>query len=418
MPGPRRSSTVLGILVGCLAAWAPAGVWADEPPKVSAQQIKQLGQLEETAEKLGVWEQQYPLLEDATDNIFRQHGWDSEADQYARSLVRDVGRISPFKPHERAKAFLDSLQVRYGLTHDQRTVLYNNMQQETMKVTMKHLKSTLPIAMEIIRTRASQEPFTAQQVQRWSRIMKPLMDDSLGAVQDVVERLGKTMTREQRARLDGDMKALLGRHHDMEKMVAEWQAGNWNPTHWGLQNDPLHAGAMADYLAAEAEKNARVETAKLKKDLDEDKIATDESTWDLYVRQFCSRYGCTDAQRTQADSILKSSKKEAFDYRNARRPLIEKYERLSKTAEKAEERAQGAAQLERLLAHIGAIFERMKDRLHLQVLTTEQRMKFAAQPPAKAVPEAVPKATPKATPEAAVSSVPPGSSSGDASPGE
>jgi hypothetical protein len=287
-------------------------------------------------------------------------------------------------------------------------VLYNNMQQETMKVTMKHLKSSLPIALEIIRTRTSQEPFTAQQVQRWSRMMKPLMDDSLGALQNVVERLGKTMTREQRARLDGDLKALLRRHHDMEKMVAEWQAGNWNPTHWGLQNDPLHAGAMADYLAAEAEKNARVEEARLKKGLDEDKIATDESAWDMYVRQFCSKYECTDAQRTQADSILKGSKKAAFDHRNARRPLIEKYERLSKTANNAEERALGATLLEGQLARIGLIFERMKNRLHLQVLTTEQRMKFAAQPPTQ--PPA------KASSDATVVSAPSGSPKGQASP--
>ncbi len=402
--GPRRPSIVLGILVGCLAGWASADEPADAPPKASAKQIKQLGQLEETAEKLGSWENQYQFLEDATDNIFRQQGWDSEADQYARNLVRDVGRISPFKPHERSKVFMDNLQVRYGLTHDQRTLVYNNMQQETIKVTMKHLKSSLPIALEIIRTRTSQEPFSAEQVQRWSRVMKPLMDDSLSSLQSVVERLGKTMTREQRARLDVDMKALLRRHHDVEKMVAEWQAGNWNPTHWGLQNDPVHAGAMADYLAAEAEKNARVEEARLKKGLDEDKIATDESTWDLYVRRFCSKYECTDAQRTQADSILKSSKKVAFNHRNARRLLIEKYERVSKTAESAEERAVGATLLKGQLARIGLIFERMKNRLHLQVLTTEQRMKFAAQPPAKS------------STDAAVVSAPSGSSKGQASP--
>lgn len=356
---------------------------AQDIPEASPKQMKQVKQLQDDAQKLGAWDTQYLLIEEAVDNIFQQHGWNSEADVFARDLARDVGRISPWKPRERINAFLDGLQVRYSLTHDQRTSLDGDIQREAMIATIKHLKDTLPVAMEIVRTRAKQEPFTAEQVQRWSRRWKPLMDDSLRTVERVTDQLKKTMTEEQRKTLESDMKALLKRHHDMEKMVEKWQAGNWNPADWGLQNDPIHAGAMAEYLALEAEKNERVEAAKDKKGLDEDKIATDESGWDRYVRQFCNKYECTDAQRTTANAILKNCKKEAIDYRNAHRDLIEKHERLSKTAETEALRNQHATALQTELEPIAKGFERLKARLHGQVLTTKQRRMFASQTPAK-----------------------------------
>jgi len=375
---------MLKYLIGGVIVLGTLPALAQDKPKVSSGQIKQMEQLQKDAEQVGSWDKQYLIIEDATDNIFQKHGWDSEEDRYARELVRNVGRISPWKPQERSKAFMDNLQVRYSLTQDQRDLLNTEMQREAMSVGLKHLKDTLPVAMDVIRTRAKGNPFTAEQVQRWSRKLKPLMDDSLGAVERVTSRLEKTMTQEQREKLDADMKALLKRHHDMEKEVEKWQAGNWNPTDWGLQNDPIHAGAMVAYHASEAEKNARVEEAELKKGVDENKIMTDESAWEKYVRHFCNKYDCTDTQRTTADSILKSCKREAIDYRNARRDVIEKYERLIKSAETENVRQKHAEALERELAPIARGFERLKARLHGEILTTKQHKMFASQSPEKA----------------------------------
>ncbi|MBN2559806.1 MAG: hypothetical protein JXQ75_02610 [Phycisphaerae bacterium] len=371
-------------LFAVFLACVPTPAWAEEQPKVSPGQIKQMKQLEDHAGGLGSWDRQYLAIEDAVDNVFQQQGWNSEPDQYARSLMRDVGRISPWKPQERTKAFMDGVQVRYGLTHDQRTSFEKDIHRESIRVAVKHLGTTLPIAIEAIQTRSSNQPFTAEQVQRWSQKLSPLMDESLQTVERVVGRLEKTMTQEQREILEADMKALRKRHSDMEKMVEKWQAGNWDPRDWGLQNDPIHAGAMADILALEEEKDARVEAAQLKDTLDEEQIATDESTWDKYVRWFCDKYECTDAQRTQAAGILKGSKTEAITFRNARSDLIDKCERLSQSAETEALRNYYAQQLDKELAPIAEVFGRLKARLHEQVLTTEQRAKFATRPPEEA----------------------------------
>ena len=231
---------------GLLGSAAARPAVAQEPkPSNPSPDLKAMQQIQEDAQKLGDWDNQYRVIEDATDNIFQQQGWTSESDVWSRSVFRNVGRVSPWKPQERQKIFLDELQQRYKLTLDQRTALDGDIQREAMGVAMKHFKETLPVAMEILKTRAANQPFTAEQVQRWSKTIKPVMDDSMTAVERVVGKLDKTMTEEQRAALQGDLKAFRKRHQDMQKMVYKWQAGNWNPTDWVLQNDPIHAGAVA-----------------------------------------------------------------------------------------------------------------------------------------------------------------------------
>lgn len=369
-----------------------------QPPK----EAREIEQLQEDARKLGDWDNQRALIDEATDNIFQQQGWNSESDQWARSLMRDVGRVSPWNPQERQKLFLDGLQVRYTLTADQRSNLDGDIQREAMMVAMKHFKDTLPVAMEIIKTRAGNQPFTPEQVQRWSKALKPMMDDSFTAVERVVGKLGKTMTEEQRAKLKGDMDAFQKRHQGMQKMVEKWQAGNWNPTDWGLQNDPLHAGAMAQFTAAQAEKDRRAGEAEARR-AEERGFATNESTWEQYVRQFCDRYGFSDTQRTQADAILQKHKKEALDYLATRRERIEQQQRLSQSPENSPAKLEAGRELERLLAPVGAIFERMQAQL-TSLLTSEQRAKF---PPPAAAPAKRPDPAPPKPPAQPAPSSPP-----------
>jgi hypothetical protein len=311
--------------------------------------------------------------------------------------MSDVSRIPPWKPHERQKAFLDAFQVRWNLTQDQRASLDSQAQQEALMVAGRHLPDMLPVALEIVQTRAKNEPFTPEQVQRWSKAFKPLMSDSLQSVQRVTDRLKATMTPEQRALLENDINALMKRHKDFEKMVDRWEQGHWNPLDWGLQDDPIHAQAVAAYLAQEAERNRLVAQAEAKQTLDDPVNRADESAWDEYVRLFCERFECTDRQRTKAHAILKSSKSEAYRYRNARRDRIERCEQLIEETESDKVREAREAELARLLMPIEYVFDRLKSRLHSEILTTQQRKMFMPPEPKKPAPE--PEPEPQQAPE-------------------
>jgi hypothetical protein len=392
-----RFALSVGVLF--LMLHAPAG--AQDKPQVSPQDIEQLNEVQKSADLVGPWDQQYSVIDQATTNVFEKQGWQSEPDQYARTLMQEVGRIPPWKPQERQEAFMNGLQTRYSLTPDQRTSMNSEIQREAMAVTAKHFKELLPMAMEVVKTRAAGEPFTPEQVQRWSKAIKPIMAESMESMQRVTGSLRKTMTPEQQRALDADVNALVKRHRDVEQMVTRWEAGQWNPTDWGLQDDPIHAGAMEAYKAVNAEKDNLVKVAEERKASLDSFVPGSESDWDRYVKMFCDKYECTDVQRTTAQGILKSCRQEAVSIRNARKDQIAKCEQLVQKADTPEKRKAQQEELDRQLAPIGDIFNRLKSRLHEQVLTTEQRKKMPPEGPAQAKPPATPPPATPAPPPAA-----------------
>ncbi len=365
------------IAIYCSILVAPSVLRAQDKRPASEEELRKTEQVMlEEAKRIGPWEHQLPIIEDATDNIFRQQGWDAPEDAWARQVMTEVSRIPPWQPVERQEAFLNSVQSRWNLSHDQRSQLNSSVQRESMTLAFKHFKDIAPVAMEVMRTRANGEPFTPEQVQQWAAKLRPVMDDGAQMVQRVTQQLERTMTEEQRKLLQADVGAFMRRNNDMQRMVQKWQAGKWDPTDWGLQNDPVHAPVMHQYAARDAERNALVDRAQANKPLDEKRIAVNESEWDRYVKWFCDTYDCDDMQRTQAEAILKNSKSEAINLRSARRAEIEKLEKLVASPTNPQTKASHQADLDRYLAPINEVFERMKKRLHEEVLTTQQRARF------------------------------------------
>lgn len=364
--------------VVCVILLTPCAAVAQDRRPVSEDELKKTEQtMLEEAQRIGPWENQIPIIEDATDNIFRQQGWTAPEDAWARQVMSEVSRIPPWKPVERQEVFLNSVQSRWNLSHDQRNQLNASVQREAMALAFKHFKDMAPVALDIMRARANGEPFTPEQVQQWAAKLKPVMDDGAQMVQRVTQQLERTMTEDQRKLLQADVDAFLRRNNDVQRLVQKWQAGKWEPSDWGLQNDPIHAPVMHQYVARDAERNALVERAQANKPLDEKRIAVNESEWDRYVKWFCDTYACDDRQRTQVEAILKSSKNEAINRRSARQAEIEQLEKLILSTTNPQAKAAHQADLDRYLAPINEIFERMKKRLHEEVLTSQQRARFS-----------------------------------------
>lgn len=370
----RRTFSVAAL--SAVAAFS--SVAAAQAVKLPDDQAKQVEEAMEVAKQIGPWENQIPLLEDAADNIFRQQGWNSPEDQFARTVMRDVGRIPPWDPVARQDAFLNAVQSRWSLSHDQRSQLDTTVQREAMMMTLKHFKDVLPVMVDITRARASNQPFTPEQVQQWVTRLRPLIDESSQAIQRVTQQLDRTMSDDQRKQMQADLAAFNRRHNDVTKLVQKWQSGQWTPTDWGLQNDPVHAPVMAQYASRDANRDSLVAQAQLKQQMEEKRFSTDETEWDKYVRQFCQTYRCDESQINQAAGILKNSKTEAINYRNGRKAEIEKTQK--QLASSSNPTAQGSyqADLDRLLRPINDIFERMKKRLTMEVLTTRQREQFGS----------------------------------------
>ena len=324
---------------------------------------------------LGPWDGHRQLLSDATDNMFERQGWTSEPDRYTREVLRDLQQYDPWQYQERQDTFMNHMQVRYELTEAQKEQLSRDMQREALMTGIKHFRTTAPIAMEIVRLRTEGKPFTAEDVQRWSSQLDPVMEDAKAAVKRVAEKLEGTMSPSQREQLKKDMDALLKRHDDVVRMVGEWQQGKWDPSQWGLQNDPVHGPQMRAIHAREDERTRLADISQARRDLKGVGKADDESTWERYVRLFCVRFACDDLQKITAFAILKSVVREAENIRAARKGDIEKLEASIAKADSDERRGYFESELHRALLPIEALFERLCSRLDNEVLRSDQRMR-------------------------------------------
>ncbi|MCG8406274.1 MAG: hypothetical protein MI923_13840 [Phycisphaerales bacterium] len=358
--------------------------WADSTPKVAPEGLQQLKNLEEEAKKMGPWASEAQVITEAHHIIFEQNGWDSEPDQFMLNLINQVSQVAPWDPAQREQIFFTGVQGRYNLTQDQVELVKREANREAMMVAVKHFKDVVPIALEVARTRVSQKPFTAEQVQKWSHKLEPVMADALQSVERISQKLEKTMNEGQRAQLEEDMKAVLKRHRDVEKMIKSWKAGHWNPMEWGLHHDAVHAAAVSEHLRLLAERDGLVDRKRSKDRPDLASTATDQSAWELYVNWFCNYYKCNDLQRGIANSILKSETKNAVNYLAKYGKEIEMAEALREHAETEANRKKHAARAEQLRKPIGAIFNRLCARLEKQVLTLKQQELVSAEKTAQA----------------------------------
>jgi hypothetical protein len=380
------------LLTGATLLWilAAGPVWAQSEDdqeasgKGAKERLRQAAQLMDVAKSVGPWDRQYQIMDEATENVFSQQGWNSEPDHFARNVMREVGRVPPWEPQKRQEVFLNQLQGRYGLTHDQLRQFDKDFQREGMTLAVKHFKDVFPIVLEAAKTRAADEPFTPDQVQRWTTKLRPLLDEGAETIERVTGKLMRTMTPDQRRVIETDLKAFRRRHNDVKQMAERWASGKWTPADWGLQNDPVHAGEMFNAAASAAERDALVEQVLIAKRPDEERIARSEDEWERYVKWFCNTYQCDDRQRSTAAGILAGSRKEAIAYRAAKRDVITQFEGAIRQTDDGQRRKSLGGELDRVLQPISDTFERMKRRLYEEVLTTAQRIKFTPPQAAKA----------------------------------
>ena len=85
-------SVVLGIL-GAVPLYA--GQPRDSGGGSETAVLERYSALAEFSDELD-WETEFEFISRAIDNVWEQNGWDDEANQFARTLARDVAAIPPW----------------------------------------------------------------------------------------------------------------------------------------------------------------------------------------------------------------------------------------------------------------------------------------------------------------------------------
>jgi hypothetical protein len=349
---------------------------AKSEPKPSSNLIAQAQQLQETVKNSGFnWGVEAMRIQEAHHLVFQKNGWTSESDLFALDLINRVSMIEPWNTQQREAVFLEGTRSRYGLSQEQVDLLNDEMRRESMAFTMKHFDKVAPLAMEAIQTRMNGDPFTPEMVQKWATNLEPILDEALESVQKVQRKLEGTMDESQIEKLRKDMEAVVRRHNDMEKNVAEWKQGKWTPYDFGLQNDPAHAGVIGNFPPPGAKDDPALQQAHEAQLL----LAVtqgDPTLWERYVMKFVEDYDCDEKQRGQALAILEDCEGEATTYLTAKAEDIAYNEDRAKASPSPKMRKFHANKAEKLRQPIERIFQRMCKRLENNVLNREQRIKL------------------------------------------
>lgn len=317
------------------------------------------------------WENEQINISHAVEQIYQQNGWNSEADSFSLGVIEEVSRIPPWQMRDRLDALSAALADRYALDEDQTTDLRQRLGHEAFGVFRQFGAQILPVAAEALQTRMRGEPFTAEQVQRWSEVGQTINKSMRGRFDDFVGEFQTQLTPEQRALFDVDVQAANRRMDRMDELSAQWRKGEWKPSDWGLQSDPLHADAAgqnppadrtAQIAAAQdgsADEGAGEDRISPAPEIEqagkrnaspagaEPPIASPQEAgpprrpsraaaeaqrrvaaanrplndWERYVQDFIARYHLDDAQQTRAWSIYRSAqdRREAQEKRLALR---------------------------------------------------------------------------------------------------
>jgi len=275
-----------------------AGAAAEPDVSAIEQQQEQAGSLQallRDARRLGPWERNRQVLNDAVASMWRRHGWTSESDEFARKVVEEVSKHPPWQLSERFDTFCETLADRYDLDGSQRRELRTVVTRDVWAMFFRHAHAVLQVGKELVETRVSGQPFGRDQVARWSKLMRPVVGEIRRTLDGWAAGLEGELGPEQQLLLKHDVAAYRRRLTDSDKLMRKWAKGQWQPKEWGLEKDPLHGGAPVEVTSAPVKRSLAKPAASTV-------IAAD--AWDRYVRKFISRYGLDESQQVTGWSIL------------------------------------------------------------------------------------------------------------------
>jgi hypothetical protein len=331
----------------------------------------------ERVKELGPWQEQSRQINQMVETVFTQNGWDSEADLFARDLAVQVSALPPWDINGRIDMLTNAVAVRYQLSGEQRSDLRQRIWGDVITLTKRSFPSMLPTLGEMLETRAAGEPFTPEQVSRWMRNMRPLIDRNMEYIQSSLSAFRQTLEPHQREIFDRDVAAADRRAMVVMNQMTHWERGQWKPADWGLQHDPIHA--------KQAEPNPRPQPAprerRLRRELagpvaaEASVVARDRDQWEQYVEQFIRRYGLDEAQQTAAWSVYADLKARADQWHASHADELNALEAKANASEGDASQRQSAKQhLSEAKQPLVDMFAELKSRLD-NLLTSEQRSK-------------------------------------------
>lgn len=331
MGGPvgyvRRRRPGAGIARLILLTFPLAAARASEPPAEGYPPsiLDSFERLSEHMDDAG-WERQSEFITRSIDNLWKRNGWTTEADRFARDAACEVTAIPPWRVMKRLNTINARLTQRYGLSEAQASQFQGAIIRETSGILMRNLGVITKQIQEVMQTRSEGKPFTAEQVARWMEEGRPIMIGMRESVDRVMQTLRPMLGPDKLETFDADLESYEKRQRVVDQAAERWARGQWQPSDWGLEDDPLHRNAslenvpkadMANRAARPESKNSR--PAKLAKC-----VAHDPETWYACVLELKEQFKLDPGQQDTAESIRAELVERARAYVKSRAATLQK----------------------------------------------------------------------------------------------
>ncbi len=254
------------------------------------------------------WENEHQLIENAIKRFWEGNGWSDEADRFAQETACEVAGIPPWQPLQRVRLLNERLEKRYGLTGEKAARLRATTVREAARFLARHIDVFVEQTGEGMRARRQGEPFTPEQVARWAKQGQPLLADLRMSADRIAKELEPMLAPVERRILQRDLKRFHTRQQVLDRMAARWAEGRWQPSEWGMQDDPIqNAGSRVD---PDKDRDRRPSTARSSSVRGPGKpipigrwFPHAPVTWFNYLLDFQTRFSLDAGQMDTAESI-------------------------------------------------------------------------------------------------------------------
>jgi len=293
--GLRWQLLVCSWLVSVAAPLPIALAWQQDQPESEGEDVyEKVLQISDVVRQIGDWDNEYQYIEQAINNVWEQNNWTEEADEYARNLILEVSEIPPWEFPRRIQLVNQRVKERYEFTDAEAFQFQSMMWRETGTVLLKNSGIILKHAREIIETRTNGQPFTPEQIAEWTKESEPMVADIQERIARVSGQMREKLKPAQQAIFDRDLKSLSKRMNHYVEKRKDWVKGQWRPSDWGMQNDPIQRGERVQPFApANGAKPSRIPRW----------LPHEPATWFAYVLHAEKRFGFDVSQREAAKSI-------------------------------------------------------------------------------------------------------------------
>ncbi len=294
---------------------------ADREEEITASPEAMLADFTGLAEPLAGfdWDEEAKRIRHAAESLWKRNGWTEEADRFACELACELAAIPPWDVAGRLNRLTTRITERYGLSQEAAAQLQISLMREAGWFLMRHGRVILENGRESLTARAKGEPFTSEQVARWAKEGEPLLADMLASADRLGGEIIHKLDPEHKQLFDQDAESLRKRTRFVDAMRTQWAEGKWQPTHWGLESDPIQNRALppsgVELPAAIPIQTVLPQSPEPAPDLILPKwVSHDPATWFAYVLEFEERFDLDPGQKSTAESIHAELLARAGDY--------------------------------------------------------------------------------------------------------